>query len=217
MEVSIFECQAQFNWEKEMKSQLDKNLNANTVVPLLSNDEFSTQFMSLIKDLNEAKGSSRINNSARAMAHSDDFGMASRNYWQSTWELGELPKPFKALIRYKVATRNTCFYCSTHQIEHLRKMGVEEDKIKNIQDSDNHEAFSEPEKAALSFVDHMMIDASNIPNKVADNFKNHYTPKQMVEIALTATVMVSLNLFNDAFRVPIEDEVVGIGLDVPEL
>ena len=52
---------------------------------------------------------------------------------------------------------------------------------------------------------------------MADNFKNHYTPKQMVEIALTATVMVSLNLFNDAFRVPIEDEVVGIGLDVPEL
>ena len=63
----------------------------------------------------------------------------------------------------------------------------------------------------------MMIDASNIPNKVADNFKNYYTPKQMVEIALTATVMVSLNLFNDAFRVPIEDEVVGVGLDVPEL
>tara|TARA_B100000575_G_C23127400_1_gene653382 strand:- start:2372 stop:2662 length:291 start_codon:yes stop_codon:yes gene_type:complete len=96
-------------------------------------------------------------------------------------------------------------------------LGVEEDKIKNIQDSDSHEAFTESEKAALSFVDHMMIDASNIPNKVADNFKNHYSPKQMVEIALTATVMVSLNLFNDAFRVPIEDEVVGIGLDVPEL
>jgi len=94
---------------------------------------------------------------------------------------------------------------------------VDEDKIKNIQDSDNNDAFTEAEKAALSFVDHMMIDASNIPNKVADNFKNHFTPKQMVEIALTATVMVSLNLFNDAFRVPIEDEVVGVGLDVPEL
>ena len=200
-----------------MKSQLDKNLNGNTLVPLLPNEKFSSQFMSLIKDLNEAKGSSRINNSARAMAHSDDFGMASRNYWQSTWELGELAKPFKALIRYKVATRNTCFYCSTHQIEHLRRLGVDENKIKNIQDSDNNDAFTEAEKAALSFVDHMMIDASNIPNKVADNFKNHYTPKQMVEIALTATVMVSLNLFNDAFRVPIEDEVVGVGLDVPEL
>ena len=62
-----------------------------------------------------------------------------------------------------------------------------------------------------------ILYASNIQNKVADNFKNHYSPKQMVEIALTATVMVSLNLFNDAFRVPIEDEVVGIGLDVPEL
>ena len=205
------------NGRKKMKSQLDKNLNGNTLVPLLPNEKFSSQFMSLIKDLNEAKGSSRINNSARAMAHSDDFGMASRNYWQSTWELGELAKPFKALIRYKVATRNTCFYCSTHQIEHLRRLGVDEDKIKNIQDSDNNDAFTEAEKAALSFVDHMMIDASNIPNKVADNFKNHFTPKQMVEIALTATVMVSLNLFNDAFRVPIEDEVVGVGLDVPEL
>lgn len=200
-----------------MKSQLDKNLNHNTVVPLLKDDEFSSEFMGMIKELKEAKGSQRINNSARAMGHSDDFGMASRNYWQSTWELGELSKPFKALIRYKVATRNTCFYCSTHQIEHLRRLGVDEDKIKNVQSSDTHDAFTDSEKAALSFVDHMMVDASNIPDNVATNFKNHYTPKQMVEIALTATVMVSLNLFNDAFRVPIEDEVVGIGLDVPEL
>jgi alkylhydroperoxidase family enzyme len=173
--------------------------------------------MGMIKKLKEAKGSKRINNSARAMGHSDDFGMASRNYWQSTWELGELSKPFKALIRYKVATRNTCFYCSTHQIEHLRRLGVDEVKIKNVQSSDTHDAFTDAEKAALSFVDHMMVDASNIPDKVIENYKNHYTPKQMIEIALTATVMVSLNLFNDAFRVPIEDEVVGIGLDVPEL
>tara|TARA_B100000686_G_C16396935_1_gene765295 strand:+ start:82 stop:684 length:603 start_codon:yes stop_codon:yes gene_type:complete len=200
-----------------MKSQLDKNLNHNTVVPLLKDDEFSSQFKDAIQKLNEAKGSQRINNSARAMGHSDDFGMASRNYWQSTWELGELPKPFKALIRYKVATRNTCFYCSTHQIEHLRRLGVDEAKIKNIQASDTHEAFDEDERAALSFVDHMMIDASNIPDSVAESFKKHYTSREMVEIALTATVMVSLNLFNDAFRVPIEDEVVGIGLDVPEL
>jgi|TARA_B110000444_G_scaffold201927_1_gene194041 alkylhydroperoxidase family enzyme len=200
-----------------MKNQLDKNLNHNTVVPLLKDDEFSSEFMGMIKKLKEAKGSKRINNSARAMGHSDDFGMASRNYWQSTWELGELSKPFKALIRYKVATRNTCFYCSTHQIEHLRRLGVDEVKIKNVQSSDTHDAFTDAEKAALSFVDHMMVDASNIPDKVIENFKNHYTPKQMIEIALTATVMVSLNLFNDAFRVPIEDEVVGIGLDVPEL
>ena len=200
-----------------MKNQLDKNLNHNTVVPLLKDDEFSSEFMGMIKKLKEAKGSKRINNSARAMGHSDDFGMASRNYWQSTWELGELSKPFKALIRYKVATRNTCFYCSTHQIEHLRRLGVDEVKIKNVQSSDTHDAFTDAEKAALSFVDHMMVDASNIPDKVIEKFKNHYTPKQMIEIALTATVMVSLNLFNDAFRVPIEDEVVGIGLDVPEL
>ena len=142
-----------------MKSQLDKNLNHNTVVPLLKDDEFSSEFMGMIKELKEAKGSQRINNSARAMGHSDDFGMASRNYWQSTWELGELSKPFKALIRYKVATRNTCFYCSTHQIEHLRRLGVDEDKIKNVQSSDTHDAFTDSEKAALSFVDHMMVDA----------------------------------------------------------
>ena len=45
-----------------MKSQLDKNLGASTIVPLLPNEEFSSQFMVLIKDLNEAKESSRINN-----------------------------------------------------------------------------------------------------------------------------------------------------------
>ena len=45
-----------------MKNQLDKNLNHNTVVPLLKDDEFSSEFMGMIKGLKEAKGSKRINN-----------------------------------------------------------------------------------------------------------------------------------------------------------
>jgi|GEM_PF-884612 len=199
-------------------SQLDKNLGQKTVVPLLEDDEFSPEFMSMVKRLKEAKSSpsQRINNSARAMGHADEFGMATRNYLQSTWDLGDLSKPFKALIRFKVATTNTCFYCSTHQIEHLRRLGCDENKIKNIQSYKTHEVFTASERAALAFVDYMMSDASNIPDNVVEDFVEHYTPKERIEIALTATAMSVLNKFNDAFRIPIEDEVVGIGIDVPE-
>ncbi len=93
-------------------SQLDKNLGQKTVVPLLKDDEFSPEFMVMVRRLKEAKSSkiNRINNSARAMAHAAEFGMATRNYLQSTWDLGALSKPCKALIRFKVATTNTCIY-----------------------------------------------------------------------------------------------------------
>jgi alkylhydroperoxidase family enzyme len=196
-------------------SQLDKNLGQKTVVPLLKDDEFSPEFMVMVRRLKEAKSSkiNRINNSARAMAHADEFGMATRNYLQSTWDLGDLSKPFKALIRFKVATTNTCFYCSTHQIEHLRRLGCDE----NIQSYSTDDSFTASEKAALAFVDHMMTDASNIPDNVVEDFQEHYSPKERIEIALTATAMSVLNKFNDAFRIPIEDEVIGIGIDVPKL
>ena len=93
---------------------------------------------------------------------------------------------------------------------------VVRDFIANVYDYENHPAFDERERAALSFVDAMMADASNISDAIAKRFVDNFTPQERVEIAYVATTMGVLNKFNDAFRVPIEDEVVGIAIDVPD-
>jgi alkylhydroperoxidase family enzyme len=196
-------------------NQVDRNLRTEPLVSLMTDEEFTPEYRALMERMKAAGG--RITNSARASGHAAEMAFVIRDYLSRMWTLGDLPKPFRALIRYKVATTNTCLYCSTHQIEFLHKMGVEQAKIANIHDYETHPAFDERERAALAFVDWMMRDASNIPDAVADRFCAAFTPQERVEIGYTATAMATLNKFNDAFRVPIEDEVVGIAMEVPDL
>ena len=196
-------------------NQIEKNLRTEPLVPLMADDEFTPEYRELMEQQKARSG--RITNSARASGHASEMAFVIRDYLSRMWTLGDLPKPFRALIRYKVATTNTCLYCSTHQVEFLHKMGVDREKIANIYDYETHPAFDERERAALAFVDWMMRDASNIPDAVAKRFCDAFTPQERVEIGYTATAMATLNKFNDAFRVPIEDEVVGIAVEVPDL
>jgi alkylhydroperoxidase family enzyme len=196
-------------------NQIERNLRTDPLVPLMSDDEFTPEYRALMERMKAAGG--RITNSARASGHANEMALVVRDFLSQMWTLGDLPKPFRALIRYKVSTVNTCFYCSTHQVEFLHKMGVERAKIANIHDFETHPAFDDRERAALAFVDAMMRDASNIPEPVARRFVDAFTPQERVEIAYVATAMAMLNKFNDAFRIPIEDEVVGIAIEVPDL
>lgn len=196
-------------------NQVDKNLHTEPLVPLMRDEEFTPEYRALMEEQKARSG--RITNSARASGHAAEMALVIRDYLSQMWTLGDLPKPFRALIRYKVATTNTCLYCSTHQVEFLHKMGVDREKIANIYDYETHPAFDERERAALAFVDWMMRDASNIPDVVATRFCDNFTPQERVEIGYTATAMATLNKFNDAFRVPIEDEAVGVAIEVPDL
>jgi alkylhydroperoxidase family enzyme len=196
-------------------NQIDMNLRTEPLVPLLKDEEFTPEYRALMEKQKARSG--RITNSARASAHAPEMALVVRDFLSQMWTLGDLDKPFRALIRYKVSTTNTCFYCSTHQVEFLHKFGVDQQKIANIYDYESHPAFDERERAALAFVDAMMADASNVPDSVARRFVDNFTPQERVEIAYVATTMAVLNKFNDAFRVPIEDEVVGIAIEVPDL
>lgn len=196
-------------------NQIDKNLRTEPLVPLMKDEEFSPEYRALMEQQRARSG--RVTNSARASGHAAEMALVVRDYLSRMWTLGDLPKPFRALIRYKVSTTNTCLYCSTHQVEFLHKFGVEREKIANIYDYQTHPAFDERERAALAFVDAMMADASNIPDAVARRFVDNFTPQERVEIGYTATAMATLNKFNDAFRIPIEDEVVGVAIEVPDL
>lgn len=195
-------------------NQLDRNLGTEPLVPLVGDDDFDPAYGALMREIKARTG--RIANSARATAHAPEIGVATRKYLNETWSLGDLPTPFRALIRYKVSTANTCFYCSTHQIGYLQKFGIAREKMENIHEYETHPAFDERERAALAFVDAMTRDASNIPDVVARRFADTFTPKECVEIAIVAAAMGMLNKINDAFRVPIETEAVDIAADVPD-
>jgi alkylhydroperoxidase family enzyme len=196
-------------------SQLDHNRSQEPLVPLLADDEFSPAYRETVERIRSRSG--HISNSARATGHGEELAASTRAFLESTWLLGDLPKPFRALIRYKVSTVNTCFYCSSHQLGYLKRMGVDEEKIRHIHDFMEHPAFDERDRAALAFAEAMTIDASNVPDEVAERFVAAFTPKERIEVAIVAAGMGMLNKLNDALRIPVEDSVMEIAAAVPEL
>jgi alkylhydroperoxidase family enzyme len=195
-------------------NQLDQNLGREPLVPLIDDDELTYNHAPFLELIN-AKGG-KVTNNVRAFAHGEELALATRRFLDETWALGNLSKPFQSLIRYKVSTTNTCFYCSTHQIRHLHKNGVAQEKIDNIYDYNHHPAFDVRERAALGFIDAMTRDASNIPDVVAKNFVETFSPKERIEISIVAAAMNMLNKLNDALRLPIEDEALDQALTVLE-
>ncbi len=195
-------------------SSLDDNLGQNPLVPLLSVEDFTPQYRETVEKVQSRTG--HISNSARATAHGEELAAATRQFLESTWLLGDLPRPFRALIRYKVSATNTCFYCSTHQLGYLKKMGIEEEKIRNVNEFRDHPAFDDRERAALAFAEAMTLDASNIPDEVAESFVALFTPKERIEITIVAAGMGMLNKLNDSLRVPVDDSALDIAAALPE-
>ncbi len=184
------------------------------MVPLLDPDDFTPGYRETVEKVRSRTG--HISNSARATAHGEELAAATRHFLESTWILGDLPREFRALIRYKVSATNTCFYCSAHQLGYLKKMGIGEEKIRNINEFAQHPAFDDRERAALAFAEAMTLDASNIPDDTADNFVAQFSPKERIEIAIVAAGMGMLNKLNDSLRIPVDDSSLDIAAALPE-
>ncbi len=192
----------------------DKKLGNGPLVPLLNVEEFSSHYRETVERVRARAG--HISNSARATAHGEELAASARQFLESTWLLGDLPRPFRALIRYRVSTVNTCYYCSSHQLGYLKKMGVAEEKIRHIHEFMTHAAFDDRERAALAFAEAMTVDASNISDEIAALFVSTFTPKERIEIAIVAAGMGMLNTLNDSLRVPVEDSVMEIAAALPQ-
>ena len=61
---------------------------------------------------------------------------------------GELTSEFKRLIAFVSSNTAGCRYCQAHTIRAAERYGASSDRLENIWDFDNHDCFSDQEKAA---------------------------------------------------------------------
>ena len=190
-----------------------KIAGGGALVPMIEVEDMSPR----MREASERalKRAGRIPNSARALANAGDLGAAARSFFEEMLVTGSIPRELRLLVRYKVATINNCVYCSTHQLNFLTKDGADRDKLAHIHDYSTHPAFDERERAALAWADAVTRDASNIAPAVVDCFVANFSPQERAEITIIAAAMGTLNRFNDALRVPIEDAVADIAAVVP--
>jgi uncharacterized peroxidase-related enzyme len=185
---------------------------AQPLVPLLADEAFNPRMKAAAARALQRAG--RLPNSARALANAGDLGAATRTFFEDIWEMGTLPKSLRLLIRYKVSSTNACLYCATHQRHFLAKLGVSADKIEHIHESDHHPAFDERERAALAFAQALTVDPANIPRTIQSRFVAGFNAAERTEVAIVAAAMGFLNAFNDGMKIPIENEVVDVAMEV---
>ena len=148
------------------------------------------------------------------MANSPELGATMRQFLDDVWDQGDLPKPLKALIRNKVSNINACLYCSAHQMRVMRSQGVEQKKIDNIYDFRTHPAFSDKERAILTYSEALTVDVGAISEDVIADFMAHTTAQERTEVTVVAASMGLLNRLNDGLRVPLEESMLEIAPDI---
>lgn len=112
-------------------------------------------------------------------------GLAWYRYWQALSNEGELPRDLKELCRVKIAFDHTCGYCSTVRSNAAKEVGLTEERIQQLWDFENSDAFSPREKVALRFAHYIKHDI----NKADDDafyaeLNEHFTESEIVELGL---------------------------------
>jgi AhpD family alkylhydroperoxidase len=173
------------------------------LVPVVPYEELSPTFQARSRAARERLGVQI--NSVHACAHAEELGGAARDFLSSAMTLGSLSREMRLLIRLAVSNANQCRYCTAHQKHQLVGLGVAAPKIAAITHPESG-GLSPRERAAVRFAQAMTIDAGDIPDEIAVEFAEQFTPQEQVEIVIVASAMGMLNKINDSLRVPLESE-----------
>ena len=173
------------------------------LVPIVPYEELSPAFQARSRAARERLGVQI--NSVHACAHAEELGGAARDFLSSAMTLGSLSREMRLLIRLAVSNANQCRYCTAHQKHQLIGLGVAAPKIAAVGHPES-DGLSPRERAAVRFAQAMTIDAGDIPDEIAAEFAEQFTPQERVEIVIVASAMGMLNKINDSLRVPLESE-----------
>jgi AhpD family alkylhydroperoxidase len=176
---------------------------AEPLVPVVPYEELSPAFQRRSRAARERLGVQI--NSVHACAHAEELGGAARDFLSSAMTLGSLSREMRLLIRLAVSNANQCRYCTAHQKHQLIGLGISKPKIAAVGHPESA-ALNPRERAAVRFAQAMTIDAGDIPDEVASEFTEQFTPQERVEIVIVASAMGMLNKINDSLRVPLESE-----------
>ncbi len=176
---------------------------AEPVVPVIPFEKLSPAFQARSRAARERLGVQI--NSVHACAHAEELGGAARDFLSSAMTLGSLSREMRLLIRLAVSNANQCRYCTAHQKHQLIGLGIAAPKIAAVGHPES-DVLSPRERAAVRFAQAMAIDAGDIPDEIATEFAEQFTPQERVEIVIVASAMGMLNKINDSLRVPLESE-----------
>lgn len=173
-------------------------------------EEVDSEFQNLIKFFNETLGF--CPNSVKTMYHRPHIAYAFIELNKAVMEnKGRVSSALKRMIGYISSMTAGCQYCQAHTIRAAERYGSDVDKMQNIWDFKTHNAFTEPERAALDFA----LASSSIPNfvddTIAENLRMYWDEGEIVEILGVISLFGFLNRWNDSMGTEIENGAIESG------
>lgn len=115
-------------------------------------------------------------------------------------------------VSFAVSMANGCRYCTLHQVQGLRGLGVDMRKLVAMEKSDD--ALTPQEKTAVAFARRLTRRASEPTDADYRGLQTIFGEQGALEVLLQTCTFSFMNRFTDGLRLPSEDEAVRIYREV---
>jgi alkylhydroperoxidase family enzyme len=144
-----------------------------------------------------ADSGQRVTNMKRTLARSKTALHALLEWYP----LHDVVSPFlgerlTAIFCHAISARNDCLICSTYFRRELMDAGEDPDSL----------ALDDREGTVVEFGRQIAVDANDVNDELYGRLAAYFTAEQIVDLTAFAGLMVATNIFNDALRIPLDEE-----------
>lgn len=113
----------------------------------------------------------------------------------------DLEKPLVELVRLRASQINGCAYCMDVHTTDARKGGEQDRRLATLAVWRETPFFTARERAALAWTEAVTLVAeSRVSDEAWTDAREHFTPKDLVDLTLLITTINAWNRFAIAFR-----------------
>lgn len=160
------------------------------------------------KELAQSPG---IANSQRAMLRAPEHARAWREHWAAFRKADAASPELRLQVSLAVSLANGCRYCTLHQVQGLRRLGVDPAKLRAMKKDDA--ALTERERAAVAFARKLTKQPATVSTADRAALEAALGHEGAKEIVMQTAIFNFMNRFTDGLRLPPEDEAVRIYLE----
>jgi AhpD family alkylhydroperoxidase len=183
-------------------------------VALLADDEIKAAAAALAQATDPAVQQARggwglgMANSQRAMLRVPGIAQAWRAFGTTMRDKESVAREIKLQISFAVSTANECRYCTLHQVQGLRRLGVDPIKLQAMRKDDS--VLTPRELAAVKFARKLTDRPSGVTDEDYAAIRKEFGDVGAVEVLIQTCNFAFMNRFTDGLQLPSEDEAIKV-------
>ncbi len=183
-------------------------------IALLADDEITAAAAALAQSKDPAVQQARnslglgMANSQRAMLRVPGIQQAWRAFGSSFRDKATIGRDIQLQVSFAVSTANECRYCTLHQVQGLRRLGVDPIKLQAMRKDDS--ALTPRELVAVKFARKLTDRPSGIGDEDYAAVKKEFGEAGALEVVIQTCNFAFMNRFTDGLQLPSEDEAIKV-------